>query len=515
MITSFSPQGLVLDLPPFAADPSAYTAMKNMRVAGVGVERALGQQAFAGVLQVFPKFAMAVPVGNAIYLLYMGGGGVWATDGTTHFDVTPTTGWIDFTTGTMTGQLLNGIAIFSQPGAAPWYWDGALVANSVKPLPGWLTGSVTANVIAAFGQHAFAGSVAGAAATDGGRLCWSDAAALGTVPASWVPTATNQAGELLLGTGAGRITAMKGLNASLMVYRRTGCFAVQYVGRPYIYTSRKLSADVGAASMNAVVEMRGQHVILAPGDIVLTDGVSVRSIGDERIKSSLFAQVSESGLRISHAYGVPGNSEVVFCMAVGTDTAANVAYVWNYERDKWSVRDLPDVAHSFYSYVPVVQPGAGGGDWAGDAQNWDADFSAWDSGASGGFAPRAVGVSVVNKQAWLLEYGDVAEGGGNIDASVERMSLAIGDGDQVCLVTRVMPRIAGSAGSIVNVSVGGQLAAGDPVAWSSPRQYTIGVSRAVDCLVVGRYVSVKFEAAVNASWSVAGFDVEWRMRGKQ
>lgn len=509
LIADFAPQGLNLDIAPFALAPDSYTGMRNMRVSGQGVNRAEGVAQLAGTLLFVPKFAMTAIFNNEVWLVYMGAGGVGVTNGTSHYNVTPSTGWADFQSGTMTGGLMNGYPIFNAQNRAPWYWNGTLAVGGVKPLPGFLTNTL-ARCVAPFGSHIFAGSLSDASIRLE-RLAWSDLAGPGTVPATWTPTATNQAGEIDLSTGGGQINNMRGLGAQLMVYRVTGAYAVQYVGRPYIYTARKLSADVGAASSNSVAEVRGAHCILSPGDLVMGDGTTLRSIGEARVKASLFSQISEAGLRLSHVYSTPGRGEVVFCLALGQDVACNVAYVWNYEADKWSIRDLPDCTHSFSTYVPtLVTPST----WDSDAGIWETDYKAWDAGPQGGFKPRACGVSEVNGKAWLLDEGDLLYDGSNIPGEVERVGLALGNPATVKLISRVYPRINGEAGAVVNVQVGAQVGPGDLVNWGPPVPFTIGTTKHVDCLASGRYAALRVSGAPLSSWGVAGFSMQYQERAR-
>jgi hypothetical protein len=412
----------------------------------------------------------------------------------------------------MTGGLFNGFAMFGSRASAPWYWDGTFGLGAVKPLPGWLVG-IKPRCVAPFNAHMFAGSLASSTSSGVQRVAWSDVAAVGTIPASWVATATNQAGDLELSTGAGPVQVMRGLGSNLMVYRTTGCWAITYVGRPYIYTARKVASEVGAASMNSVVEVRGQHVVLAPGDLVLMDGTSQRSIGENRVKSTLFAQVSEIGLRLAHVYSVAGSNEVVFCMPIGRDDGANLGYVWDFSADKWSLRDIPVMAHSWASYQPaVVLPST----WADDAGTWESDYRAWDAPGQSGFVPRAMGISATSAQAWLIDRGDRDEAGQPMGASVERTGLPLGlNADAVKLVRGIYPRFTASAGTVIECQVGAQLSASDPVLWEAPQQFTVGQSRRIDALSSGRYLAVRFSAVGAPKWGVAGFGVEFSMRGLQ
>lgn len=508
-VADFAPRGLVQDVPPFAAGPGVWTAMRNMRTVGGGVERSRGQVAFAEPLAIVPKWAMSALRQSEVWMLYAGAAGVWVTNGISHYDVTPLTNWTDFQAGTMTQGVLNDIPIFNAPNRAPWYWDGGLVPGSIKPLPGFLAGAV-ARTIGTFGQHVFAGSISDANIRYA-RLAWSDVAGPGSVPATWVPTATNQAGELDLAIGAGNVQVIRGLGSQCMVYRTTGCYSVQFSGRPYIYTARPISANVGAASQNSVAEVRGAHVILSPGDLVIADGTSVRSIGDDRVKSTIFSQISEAGLRLSHCYSVPGSSEVVFMLALGNDTACNVAYVWNFQHDEWTQRDAPSIVHSYATHVPaVISPTS----WENDAGEWETDFKAWDAGAQGGFAPRALGVSEANDRIYLLDYGDVDLNGTPVKASVERTSLPLGSPDSVKLATRIYPRVSGTPGTQITVQVGAQIGPADSVKWGQPQPFTIGQTQQVDCLAVGRYLSVRFDGESQNPWTVAGFSVQFTDRAR-
>lgn len=505
-----APVGVVLDVAPFAMDTLAWSAVENMRVAGAGMERSEGERAILAPLGGVPKFAMMAPVLGTVWILYAGTAGVWVSNGVSTYVVTPATGWVDFAAGSMTGAIINGVACFSHPAAPPWYWDGTTVAAAVKPLPGFLAATKTL-CLAAFNQHLFAGSTVGTV-TNWENLAWSDAAAVGTVPASWTPTATNQAGNLALGTGGGPVQAMRGLGPSLMVYRSSGCWAVSYVGRPYIYTARKVAAEVGAASRNSVADFAGSHVILTPGDLVITDGSSMRSIGEARVKSWAFSQLSQEGLAVSHVYAVPSRSEVVFALALGRDDAANTALVWNTQRDAWSVRDLPLVTHSFSASIPS------GSDiltWGSDSGTWESDSRQWGYSGEAGFQARAVGVSPGLSSLFLLDDGDAAADGSLIHGALEKTTMEIGAPGAVKLFSRLYPMLSGTPGTQVTVHVGAQMAAADPVLWGAPQVYTVGQSRWVDCRSIGRYMSIRFSGAPAGKWACAGFRVEYQEKGRR
>lgn len=509
-VQQFAPQGVNIDGFPGSMAADVYSAAENMRCSAAGMTRADGELEYlAGSPGVgpamAPKWALLYQEGLQPKLLLVGDTAAKVSDGNTWASVLPGAGWVAFTAGEMTGGLLNGIPVLNAPSMPPWYLPAGGV---LTPLPGWFAGKA-ARVLAPFNTHLFAGSLLGAT-LDNEAVAWSDLAAPGSVPSTWTPTATNQAGDLTLGTGTGPVQAMQGLGQSLMVYRVSGCWAITYVGRPYIYTARKVSSEVGAACMNGIVQVKGAHAVIAPGDFVLTDGTSARSLGEGRVKRSLFAQISETGLKRCHAYAVPSRNEVVFCLALGRDDACNVAYVWDTARDRWSVRDLPLVTHTATGIVPQFAPTE---TWDSDAGTWDTDDKPWNSPPAGGQKPAPIGASPVNAAAYWIDTGDARATGALIVAALERSGLILGDEPRLKFIHALHPRVQGTPGDVITVRVGTQMTASDPVTWAQPQQYTIGTSRRVDCNAQGRYAAVRFEAAIAAPWSVGGFGIEFTQRG--
>lgn len=507
LVWSVGAAGVNLDLAAIAMRPDECSNLRNMRSSGTGLERGPGVEALPFTPAFPPKFVMTALNGAQLYIIYMGDAGVHAWDGTADQDITPATGWVAFTAGTMTGCILNGFPCFNTPGVPPWYWN---FAADVAPLPGYLA-NTTANIITAANAHLFSCSTRLSGVDNWERVAWSDAAAGGTVPATWVPTATNQAGDLLLGVGAGPVRAARLLGANLLIYRETGCYSLTYVGRPYIYTARRVSSDVGCASMNGVAEFRGSHVVLAPGDLVLTNGTEVRSIGEGRVKRSLFSSISEEGLKLAHVYCVPGRSEVVFCLPVGRDDACNIAYVWDYERDRWTVRDLPDIVHSGYAYAPATVALT---TWDNDAGTWDSDAVAWNTSGDANSSPQAIAASAADVKLYRLGIGDLWRDGSVIIGYAERSGIRIGDGSRMAHITRVWPQIDGAPGDVLGVQIGGQLEASSPVTWGPEQQFVIGQTRDVPCDAMGKFAAWRVSSASALSkWSLQGLTMRARLGG--
>jgi hypothetical protein len=505
---TFGPSGVVLDEVPAACGLEVYTGCQNFRVEGAGMQLCAGQQVLHPLAGFTPKFGMLAPVDEIAYSLIMGTTGVAVSDGASVVANLVPAGWGDFSAGSMTGAILGGVAAFNQRGKPPWYWDGTLGAGAVKPLPGWITGK-NARVLGAFGQHLFAAGMYGAAVEDS-LVCWSDAAATGLVPASWVPTVTNQAGSLNLSTGAGPVQALEGLANSLMCWRTSGLFALEYVGRPYIYAARQIALSAGAAALNCVLNVKGTQVALTPGDIVQSDGIQVRSLGEGRLKEWLFAQMSRAGLALAHGYVDNGASEAVFNVALGRDDYCNYSIVWNFERDKWSIRELPLATGAWLGKLAQGVALT----WDADSGTWDNDAGFWNEGIPGGYKPKVL-AACPSSGVQILDQGYKRWTGENLVGTLERTGLRIGAGDALAKVQRLIPVIEGSAGAVIGIQVGAQLAANGPVSWDAEQPFTLGQSVKHDCNARGRYVAVRFRCAGPSQPTIAGFALDYDEGGRQ
>jgi len=502
------PSGVVLDEVAAACGPDVYTSCMNFRVSGAGMKLAGGQAWLHTLASVVPQFGMLAPVDATPYSLIMGPGGVGVSDGSAVVATLVPANWTAFTPGTMTGAVLGGVAVFNYRERPPWYWDGTLVSGAVKPLPGWIAGK-QARVIGAFGQHLFAGGFYGAAVEDS-LLCWSDVAVAGSVPVTWNPTTTNQAGSLNLSTGKGPIQALEPLGNSLMCWRTEGVFAVEFAGLPYVYVAREVSLAAGAANLNCVLQVKGTQVALTPGDIVQMDGTQMRSLGEGRLKDWLFSQMSKAGLGLAHGYVDAGAAEAVFNVALGRDDRCNYSIVWNFERDKWSVRELPNCTGAWMGMLAQGVKLT----WDGDSGTWQDDGGFWDEGIPGGYRPKALAAGP-EIGVYVLDQGFKRWTGENLTGTLERTGLRVGRGDTVAKLQRLIPVIEGPAGAVLQIQVGGQLAANGTVSWGPARPFTLGQSVKHDCNARGRFVGVRFTCAGPEQPTISGFSLEFDEGGRQ
>lgn len=76
-------------------------------------------------------------------------------------------------------------------------------------------------------------------------------------PFEWVPSTTNQAGELHLSNGSYLVTAIDARD-EILVWSDSAMFRMQYVGPPYVWAFNLINSNVSIASPNAVVSVNTQ-----------------------------------------------------------------------------------------------------------------------------------------------------------------------------------------------------------------------------------------------------------------
>jgi hypothetical protein len=510
----FAPSGFNSDVAPYTVPIEEYTSALNVRFVGSSAQR------FGGAALIYttkepwigaPEFTFTTLINGFPWLLYGGAWGVGVTDGLDHYNVTPA-GWVAPGYGLVTGGTLNNIICFSHVGNVPFYWDGLTVPGSVKPLPGW-PAATFCRILRPFRSHLFAGDILSGAGRQQDRVLWSDAAPTGTIPQVWTATAENQAGEFSLPDGLGAVSEMQPLHDFLMIYKQGAAYAASFVGRPYIYAARRMAAVVGAVSPNAVAVLRGAHVVISPGDVVRLDGANVVSLIDQRIRSALFGNVNANALSVACVVHYPPKSEVWVCLPTQGSALCNLAGVWNYSTNKWTMRQLPNLSAVS---LTVLRPEGAPLVWETQTQAWQDTQGNWSSVRYAESNIKVIGASPGQAAGIAFDMNDL-ELGQPLQGSVERLSMPIGGTQAVKLVSHIYPRISGTTGTQVLCRIGTQIDVSDPISWGAERPVSVDSANPVKGLPVlaeGRFLSVRMRAYQTAPWTIDGFGVEFRDKGR-
>ncbi len=399
--------------------------------------------------------------------------------------------------------LLNGLPIISNSTDEPVYWAG----GNLVTLPDW-TATESAEFIAVFKFHVFAMNLSGPGGSFENLVKWSAAAEPGTVPASWTPAADNDAGSVELSDSPGQVLCAYPLSDALMIYKNSATYQAQYVGGQNVFSFRKVQSSSGALSSRSVCDVNGRHFIVSDGDILLSDGTNIQSIGESRIKNFLFDQIDQTHYRNLFCTYNRGRDEVIVGFPTVGNEFCNKALVYDVSQDAFGVRDLNQAAHAPVGFVNDEVPS---NTWSDRSDVWADATDIWGSSSL-----SAARDSLVLIGATTLSQQDVAPGTALgiqsvLSASVGKYSMSFGEPERLKFVRRLHIRVKENSGPLL-VRVGGQMTPNGPTTWSAEVAVD-DTEQIVNCFAQGRYISVEARSNGNEVWKLTGLEIEAELRG--
>lgn len=493
-------KGIVSDTPAHEVGPEYYTTGQNTIFRKGFAQRIAGSRAVYGTLPVAVQHLLNARIGGTNFWLIFGVNQIHAEETSNSNNITGaalqsiTQPWQWHST------LLNGVPVVTNGLDLPRYWAGS-VAVPFATLPGWPAGTICKS-IAAFQHHIFALDIDGPSGHFENQIKWSDAAPPGTVPSTWTPAAGNEAGDDELAEVPGPALIAVPLRGSLIVYKRSSMYAVDYVGGNDIFANRVLFTSSGALTRHAVCDVNGQHFVVTDGDIILTDGTNRRSVGQARMRGYLFNQLSQPNYENLFVVQHRAENEVWVCFPESGAQYCTKALVYDIANDAFGVRDLPQVTSAA---VGVVNDTAQSEAWDIDSQPWDQDGSFWN----------AANFSLAN-ESLVTGYGTTAElqdtqDAVTVNASIGRYDLHLGEPERIKFVKRVHVRAQPGSGTLF-VRVGARMTPSGTIQWS-PEVTLSEPEQLVNTFAQGRYISVEIRSAGSNRWIITGIDLEAEMRG--
>ena len=177
-------------------------------------------------------------------------------------------------------------------------------------------------------------------------------------------------------------------------------------------------------------------------------------------------------------------AEVWFCVATGTNTTPNKAFIYNTETKSWSIHDVDFSCHAEALYTGVPYDVVGN--------------------ASG--------------QILRLDSGFNTAAGLAIDGEIETGDLDFDLPNNMKKISEVIPHLAvQDTISELMIQVGVRNRLSDDIRWSDPVPFTIGVSERVDLngfRKEGKYVRVRFYSdLVTSPWVMSGYTINYEVGG--
>ncbi len=500
--------GVNRDLSSHELPNNAWTNASNIRFVDGMASQVLGYKELYSSATVVPFHVLPVDVLGIRTWIYAGAGKMYTTaNGGVHTNITRQTASVDVdysaVRNSWVSSVLGGIPILNNGVDVPQMW---LLTGKALALTNW-PATVRAQSVRTYKNSLIALNITKGATSYPYMVKWSHPAEAGTVPITWdIADATKDAGEYDLSEGYDTIVDGLPLRDSFIIYKQSSIWRMDYTGGVFVYRFQKIISNQGALSRNCVAEVNGQHFVFSNSDCIIHDGQTAVSVLDKQTRRDLFLQINSTKASQCFVFVNWLFNEVFACFPALGSSVCNKALVWNYIDKTVSFRDLPNINHAENGPVDDESNVT----WDSDSGAWDDDATPWDSQSAS--LNRTLSVMASDNQKLYLLDSTFANDGATITSSLERRGLSFGEPESMKLVRGVRPRIYGDSGT-VNVQIGyAQTPYADPV-YNTPVPFSVNSTVAIDTMVQGRYIAIKFSNGTATNWRLDSYDVDVQKAG--
>jgi len=185
-----------------------------------------------------------------------------------------------------------------------------------------------------------------------------------TANITWTSSATNSAGDNILGQARTPIVDGLALNNVFIIYTETESFLMEYTASSLVFSFRELFTDDGVISVNCIAAAGNSHYVFGNNDIYQTNGQQKQSIADGKVRRRIYKEIDRSKtdrcfvhhdeqLDLIYFAYVSRESDIGYTGS----TYANRAAVYNLKNGTWSFMDLPNiVGAAITSHTTTLQP---------------------------------------------------------------------------------------------------------------------------------------------------------------
>jgi hypothetical protein len=390
-----------------------------------------------------------------------------------------------------TNFAFNGFAYFNNGVDEPQVYVDSPLTVAVVPLDGWNSTWQCKSL------RAYKNAIIAMNMTEGGvnfphLLRFSDTAAPGARPTQWTALPTNKAGSVPSAETQGGIIDGEQLGDSFIFYKQDSYYRMTLIGGNEVYRFQKISDSPGLLAPNCVVQYPGGHFCLGNGDVWTHNGGPPTSLLEGRRKEELRALIDVASIRTAFVTISPQKKECWVCFPSGNVTpACNRTFVWNWETNAWSDRDLPS------SYI-----GATG----------QIDTTVYSSKTVNENDDSLV-IAGEDRKLYLVNASNTANNT-NMTQVVTRQGLHFGDQLTYKTARAFIPNIVGTPGDVFSFRLGKQNKLTDPVTWGPVQTFTLGTSVQVSSMVTGRYHAYEMSYTGANSWQLRSAQYELESRGR-
>ncbi len=331
------------------------------------------------------------------------------------------------------------------------------------------------------------------------------------------------AGEFIINDSVDPIVSMFNLGDNLIIYGQRSAILTQFVGTPLVFIFRTALAGIGPITGRMVADFGDFHEFIGGDSQFIFDGVTLKEAG-EHIWREVIRTKSPNRLDLSFSHFDEENGDLIWAIPLTSDANTSsentirTAFTEHYLEDvgdtdpaPYGKRDFPFTVSGFFERQSTLTWDVISETWAEQNFRWNDQFF------SAAFPFNLVG----DEDGNVFTLNTSQDGAGAALAAFVRFGrIALGDGRERNLVTRVYPFAVQFPGATYNLGVSvrlGESVAG-PVTEVSTANFDITLSggRFITPYRRGRYMEVEFSTAgPNEPWELEGYDVDVKGGGRR
>ena len=353
-VRNLAKYGVITDVDSYDLPTEAWSMGVNVRFRSSKVSRGPVWRAVKRLGTANPRYAFGATPSSGLDFLFVGykDGTVARYTGGTEVDYT-LTGWTtNSVEATYTNCVLGNIVYFNRSDRTPWYlrvtdtkFQNLTAGAGTYAWPSnW-----SAKILRASNSILCAFNITIGGVNYPQMVKTSSVAQINSVPTSWDKSdPQSNATENSLADMEGGIVEAQPLGNAMYIYSLNECWQMSYVAGQDIWDYNKAFTK-GAINTNCVIEINKRHIVFGPTDIWMHDGVTQKSICDQRTREFIYAGLNASKANRCFIEHNELLHELMFCYVSGDSyaqftggpDACNRAAVWDYENDIWTFDDLP------------------------------------------------------------------------------------------------------------------------------------------------------------------------------
>lgn len=375
--------GLVFDKPRFDLPAAVFTDGYNVEFDVEGVSNMVAPQDVFAEIQGSPLYFEFVQIqkGTRIFV-YLTEAAAYASIRGIHFDITRVNGPYNASDDFLwNGGFFHGYLIYNNGRDVPQSYVPYTPETRMKDLVNWPTG-LRVRFMIPFGNYlvGLSYSAPNTAAFDEQTVIWSDAAEPGTLPDNWdITDPASRAGVYSLTSTPSRIVGAAILGSELMIYKEDAIWAMRLIGGTYVFQFEERLSNFGLASPRAVVSLGKRHFCVDSSNMYIHNGITAEPVGLDKVRNYFFRNLNQDAKGNIFVIHDEAKYRIWIFFPSGESYHPDKALIWNYRRDTWTLRTVPEALCGAAGFVDT--DGAVG-DWDSFGDTWDSDAGIWNDDQS-------------------------------------------------------------------------------------------------------------------------------------